>query len=204
MRIEYYRSADRKGHDESHRIELDAEPAMSAGGVSNLTKGLNAGSGALQQYGWRQARQPQRGHESKPRSRVSSLSRGENLLPAAVSHALQHWTEVRRGLQSPLPGVLEESGHFLRRCCWEKAIWLRSLRRELKACASVSRTGALCSGPRMATPGLVAVCRAVTPAHEMKTAARKSRKLTSLAAGMNSRQPPIWTNSDTTMVCHTP
>ena len=60
---------------------------------------------------------------------------------------------------------------------------------EFRACASVRRTGALCSGPRIATYGLAAVCSAVTPAPTTNTAVRNSGKLTSLAAGTNSRQP---------------
>ena len=71
---------------------------------------------------------------------------------------------------------------------------------ELSACASVKRTGALLSGPRMATYGLAAVCKAVTPAPTTKTAARKSGKLTSLAAGTNIRQPTTWMKSETTIV----
>src|ERR1035438_7461881 len=52
---------------------------------------------------------------------------------------------------------------------------------ELKACARVSRAGALSSGPRMVTYGLAAVCKAVTPEAITKIAVKKSGKLTILA-----------------------
>ena len=71
---------------------------------------------------------------------------------------------------------------------------------EFNACASVSRTGALCSGPRIATYGFAAVCSAVTPAPTMNTAVRNSGKLTIFAAGTNSRHPNTWMNSETTIV----
>ena len=60
---------------------------------------------------------------------------------------------------------------------------------ELNAWASVSRTGALASGPRIAAYGFTDVCSAVTPAPTTKQAVRKSGKFTSLAAGIKSRQP---------------
>src|ERR1019366_8348177 len=56
---------------------------------------------------------------------------------------------------------------------------------ELKACARVSRAGALCSGPRIETYGLAEVCRAHTPAASTKMAVRVMGKLTMLAAGVD-------------------
>jgi len=71
---------------------------------------------------------------------------------------------------------------------------------ELKAWARLRRMEELESGPRMETYGFAEVCSAVTPAPTTKMAVRNSGKLTSLAAGINSRQPTTWMNSETTMV----
>ena len=71
---------------------------------------------------------------------------------------------------------------------------------ELNACASVSRAGALLSGPRIETYGFAEVCSPQTPVARTKLAVRKNGKLIIAAAGTKSRAPSTITNNEMTMV----